>query len=319
VRAVDIKPRVEWWQIHDKAHNWTRTDLRVPHLADHAVADADQVYDLAEKMGGIGYITSHRVECAESVEIGINLLRAASAYHVKRFFYASSACVYPTDLQGYEETQGLTMIPKLQEIDAWPAQPEEGYGFAKLYMEELCRHYAEERGLQVRVARYHNIYGPYSSWGDGKEKSPAAICRKAAEAVVSGIHNIEIWGDGRQVRSYLHVSDCVDATIALMNSDYGKPINIGSDRAITINELVSIVEDIIGIQLGRFYDHNGPRGVAGRNADIRLVKQVLDWEPRVSLEQGLESLYGWISSELLSNVASDARNAPRGATTEELV
>jgi nucleoside-diphosphate-sugar epimerase len=319
VRAVDIKPKSEWWQIHPHAHNWGNSDLARPHVAEQCVADAEQVYDLAERMGGIGYITTNRVECAESIEIGINLLRAAHAFHVKRFFFASSACVYPTDMQGYQETQGLTMIPKLREDDAWPAQPEEGYGFAKLYMEELCRHYAEERDLEVRIARYHNVYGPYSSWNDGKEKSPAAICRKVAEAVVSGIHNIEIWGDGRQVRSYLHVSDCVAGTMALMASDHSEPINIGSDRAITVNELVALVEEIAEVKLGRFYDHNGPRGVAGRNADIRLAARVLDWKPEISLEQGLASLYGWIAAEVISNAASDVRTESPGPTISEPV
>jgi nucleoside-diphosphate-sugar epimerase len=270
------------------------------------------VYDLAERMGGIGYIESHRVDCAESIEIGINLLRASAKHGVERFFFSSSACAYPTDMQSIHNTHQMTAVPQLREEDAWPAQPEDGYGFAKLYMEELCRHYTEERGLITRVARYHNVYGPPGSWNDGKEKSPAALCRKVAEAVINGTDSIELWGDGRQVRSYMHVSDCVEGTIKLMNSDVPHPINLGSDRAISIEELLTIIEGVAGVKLKRFHDMNGFQGVGGRNADITLARSILRWEPRISLEKGLPGLYRWI----FSNVALGADSELQETTTE---
>lgn len=261
-----------------------------------AVDGAEWVFDLSEVMGGIGFIESNRIACAESVEIGVNLLRAASRCGVERFFFSSSACVYPTHLQAMADGY------RLREVEAWPARPEAGYGFQKLYMEELCRSYREERGLETRVARYHNVYGPFSSWNDGKEKSPAAICRKVAEAKLKGTGTVEVWGDGSQRRSYLFVDDCVDATVALMASDHSEPVNVGSERDVSVDELVSLVEAIAGVTLARTYDTRAPQGVRGRSADLTVVRAVLGWEPSRSLEKGLAALYGWVESQVAARL-----------------
>jgi GDP-D-mannose 3',5'-epimerase len=296
VIASDIKEPKDWWQMHDRATNLFTYDLREAHCAWAAVQGCEQVYDLAEEMGGIGFIENNRVECSESIEIGISLLRASHKTGVKRFFFASSACVYNTDLQ----KSPFSMSPfGLIEEDAWPAKPEEGYGFSKLYMEELCRHYTNEKGLETRIARYHNVYGSPGSWNDGKEKAPAALTRKVAEATMLGNpHTIDIWGDGTQLRSYLHVSDCIDGTIALMNSECRTPINIGSTRDISVNDLVTLIEGIAGINLERNYQLDAPKGVANRNADIDAALLILGWEPKVSLEVGMAKLFKWICDEL---------------------
>lgn len=294
VRAFDIKNKRDWWQLHRNAQNFGEIDLRREPGDEWAVNGADRVYDLAENMGGIGFITTHRVDCAESVELGISLLRACHAQGVGRFFFASSACVYNTDLQNgmWREV--------LREEDAWPAKPEDGYGFAKLYMEELCRHYHEERGLDVRVARYHNVYGRHSSWRDGREKAPAALCRKVATAVLADSEEIDVWGDGEQLRSYMHAQDCVEGTIALMESEHDAPINLGSDRSISVNDMIDLIAIKIGgmRRLRKNYQYTEATGVAARNADITLARKMLNWEPKVSLEDGLADLYDWIYSEL---------------------
>lgn len=292
VRACDIKGSADWWQIHQGVKNAFHLDLTSPANARYATAGMDYVYDLAEHMGGIHFIEHNKVDCAESIQIGITLLRSCIRNDVKRFFFASSACVYPTHIQRSRPHA----VPGLKEEDAWPALPEEGYGFSKLYMEELCRHYAETYGLEVRVARYYNIFGSPGSWNDGKEKSPAALCRKVAESR----GEIEIWGSGGQVRSYLHVEDCVRGTTDLMDYEGASPgpVNIGSDRSVSINELVDMIEKIAGKRLNRVYNPTGSQGVGARNADISLAKQLLDWEPRVSLEDGLEELYHWIERQV---------------------
>lgn len=321
VRAVDIKKSKDWWQIHPEAENWMSCDLSITVNALRAVEDMEWVYDLSEHMGGISFITHSKVECAESILIGIELLRASALLGVSRFFFASSACVYPTHIQKHRERLNVAPVLALREDQAWPALPEEGYGFSKLYMEELCSHYAEDYELEVRIARYHNIFGPPCSWGDGKEKSPAALCRKVAEAVLTDRRSVEMWGDGRQIRSYLHVSDCVAGTIALMESDHTDPINIGSDRAVTLNQLLTIVQDVAGVNLHCYYDPHGPQGVDARNADISLVKDVLGWEPKITLEDGIAELYHWIKEQVnngplgsLSTSASRVDNEPMVAT-----
>jgi nucleoside-diphosphate-sugar epimerase len=288
VRAVDIKHLSEWWRVMPGAENWDRWDCRKPKYAAESLEGVDWVYDLAETMGGISFIESERVECSESIEIGINLLRESARAGVQRFFFSSSACIYPTHIQDSTEAMGL------RECDAWPARPEDGYGFSKLYIEELCRHYSNDRGVETRVARYHNIYGPHGSWNDGKEKSPAALCRKVAMSAGS----IEIWGDGEQRRSYCFLDDCVEGTVRLMESDFTEPLNIGSDRLVSVNELVTIIEGIAGKSLKRHYQPTAAQGVRGRNADLTLCRKVLGWEPQTSLEDGLAALYGWIQSEV---------------------
>lgn len=320
VRAADIKAPEGWWQIHGDATNLFRHDLRNPLHAANLTHDVQWCYDLAEHMGGISFIEANKVDCAESIEIGIALLHAATAAGVTRFFFASSACVYPTHIQKREgNLHSLQIVHDLKEEDAWPALPEEGYGFSKLYMEELCRHYADTYGLEVRIARYHNVYGSPGSWNDGKEKSPAALCRKVAEAAHHFQPAVEVWGNGRQIRSYLHVADCVRGTIALMESDYAFPMNIGSDRAVTINQLLSIIESEAMVLLDRTYNMAGAQGVDGRNADITLAKNVLDWEPEISLEDGIALLYDWINQQVIkgafSGAASGADSGPQQPTT----
>jgi nucleoside-diphosphate-sugar epimerase len=194
----------------------------------------------------------------------------------------------------------------LKESDAWPARPEDGYGFSKLFMEELCRHYSADRGIETRVARYHNIFGPHGSWNDGKEKSPAALCRKVAEAKLSGNHVIEIWGDGEQRRSYCFIEDCIEGSLRLMSSDYPQPLNIGSDRLVSVNELVSLIEGIAGVELERSYDLTAAQGVRGRNSDNTLCRSILGWEPQTSLEDGLSALYSWIESQVLQSTLQSA-------------
>lgn len=296
VRAADIKPKQLWWQVHKTAQNLGEIDVSIQQAANHVARGADQIYHLAERMGGIGYITSNKILCAESIEIGIAMLRAAINEGVPRFFFSSSACIYPTHLQAFSANKFKTV--GLLEDEAWPARPEEGYGFSKLFMEELCRHYHDEQGLNVRIARYHNVFGAPGSWNDGKEKAPAALCRKIAEAVASGKHEIEIWGDGKQLRSYLSMTDCIAGTIALMNSDYDKPMNIGSNRSVSVDELVSIIEQIAEVNVERHYVP-GAIGVDARNADISLARDELGWKPQVSLEKGLGDLYGWIEAQVL--------------------
>lgn len=310
VRAVDVKPAVQWWQRHSLADNLTLCDLAIPADANRAMRGGiEWVFDLAERMGGMGYITTHKVDCAESIEIGINLLRAAVRHKVQRFFFSSSACAYPTHVQ--QKTDGVL---QLKEDDAWPARPESGYGFSKLYMEELCQHYAEEHGLEVRVARFHNVFGPYSSWDDGKEKAPAALCRKVAIAKKTSPPTISIWGDGKQMRSYLYVADCVNGIMKLMESNYDKPVNIGSDECVSVDELVDMIEEIAEVTVDRIYC-DGPEGVRGRNADISLAKEVLDWAPQYPLIEGMTALYRWIEPKV-HIYASNAYSAPLVPTNE---
>jgi nucleoside-diphosphate-sugar epimerase len=302
VRASDIKRLDQWWQIHDDALNLDRLNCATPEDALAAVNGCDWVFDLAENMGGIGFITSERVACAESVEIGINLLRQSARSGVSRFFFASSACVYPVHMQE------KAAAPRLRESDAWPADPEEGYGLAKLYLEELCRHYQAEGRIETRVARYHNVYGEHGSWRDGREKAPAALCRKAAETKLrfgrQGATTLRVWGDGRQTRSYCHVSDAVEGTLRLMASSYSRPLNIGTERLVTVDQLLDIIEAAAGIHPRRIYELGAAQGVRGRNADLALCRQVLGWQPTVALETGITDLYFWIEREVERSLAS---------------
>ena len=311
VRAVDIKEKSDWWQLHTGAQNLGTLDMSNPGGALHAMHGVEWIYHLAEDMGGIGYITTHKVDCAESIEIGITTLRAAVKAQVQRFFFSSSACIYNTNLQNGGDpriggpvtkktmTGRFNDVYSLREDDAWPAQPEEGYGFSKLYMEELLKHYRDEQGLEIRIARYHNVFGEHGAWNGGKEKAPAALCRKIA-LIAKGLEAgpLQIWGDGSQLRSYLHVSDCVAGTIALMESGHDEPINIGSDRSISVNHLAALIETIAGVTPERFYAHQAAIGVNARNADITAAKEALGWEPRTSLEDGLVKLYDWIVTQL---------------------
>jgi GDP-D-mannose 3', 5'-epimerase len=257
-----------------------------------AFEGARYVFNLAADMGGMGFIEANKARCMLSVLVNTHLLLAAREFEVERFFFGSSACVYAAD------KQTSTDVLPLKEADSYPAMPEDGYGWEKLFSERMCRHFSEDFGLKTRVARYHNVYGPHGTYKGGREKAPAAICRKVIEAKLSGHHQIEIWGDGEQTRSFMFVDDCVYGTRILMQSDVTEPLNVGSAHLVTINELVSIVEEIAGLRLRRRYKLDAPQGVRGRNSDNTLIQQRLGWEPEISLEEGLEKTYAWMYEEI---------------------
>jgi nucleoside-diphosphate-sugar epimerase len=297
IRAVDIKPFEEWYQLSPRAEN-LQLNLQAREDCTIALDTADIVYNLAADMGGMGFIENNRALCMLSVLINTHLLMAAHASGIRRYFYASSACVYAADKQVSEQ------ITPLREADAYPAMPEDGYGWEKLFSERMCRHYREDFGVQTRIARYHNVYGPHGTWTGGREKAPAAICRKVIEAKLSGRHEIEIWGSGNQTRSFMYIDDCLKGTQMLMASDVDEPLNLGSDESVTINQLVDIVEEIAGISLKRTYDLTAPKGVNGRNSDNTLIQQRLGWAPGIRLRDGLERTYRWIYDEMVADRAS---------------
>ena len=288
VRGVDIKmPEYE----ATKAHEFELLDLRRWDNCLQATRGIEQIYNLAANMGGIGFIHAHKAEIMhDNVLINTHMLEAARATGAKRYLYTSSACIYP----GYR--QNSPGVTPLKEEDAYPADPEDGYGWEKLFSERQCRHYWEEYGFETRVVRFHNIYGPLGTYDGGREKSPAAICRKIALAKDGG--EIEVWGDGKQTRSYCYIDDCVEGIYRLMRSDHREPLNLGSDRLITVDELVDIVSNVAGKTVRRRHDLTKPQGVRGRNSDNSKLRQVLHWEPPTSLEKGLTATYKWIHSML---------------------
>lgn len=292
VRAVDIKPRSEWYQIFAQNDNRVM-DLQEDDNCFMAVEGCDLVYNLAADMGGMGFIENNKAQCMLSVLINTNLLRAAVAFNIERYFYASSACVYAADKQTDPN------VTALKEADAYPAMPEDGYGWEKLFSERMCRHFTEDFGLVTRVARFHNVYGPYGTWYGGREKAPAAICRKVLECVASDDYNIDIWGDGEQTRSFMYISDCIEGIHRIMTSDIDFPVNLGSTELVSINELVDLVAAIEGVELERHYDLSAPQGVRGRNSDNTLLLEHTGWEPSVSLKDGLAETYEWIQSEMI--------------------
>lgn len=291
LRAVDKKPLVDWYQRFDDVEN-LQLDLERRDHAKQAAAGTNQLYNLAADMGGMGFIEKNKALCMLSVLINTHLIMEARAAGVGRFFYASSACVYAAD------KQTDTTMPALKEGDAYPAMPEDGYGWEKLFSERMCRHFAEDFGLVTRVARYHNVYGPHGTWDGGREKAPAAICRKILEAKLSGHHEILIWGTGEQTRSFQYIDDCIHGTQMIMNSSWAEPINLGSSEMVTINQLVDIVEKIAGIKLKRRYDLSAPKGVNGRNSDNTLIQKEFGWQPSIKLHDGLMKTYAWIQNEM---------------------
>jgi GDP-D-mannose 3', 5'-epimerase len=293
IRAVDIKPLDDWYQLLPAAENW-QLDLQRKEDCSKALQGADLVYNLAADMGGMGFIEANRALCMLSVLINTHLLMAAREFDVRRFFYASSACVYAADKQVSEN------IVPLKEADAYPAMPEDGYGWEKLFSERMCRHFREDFEVQTRVVRYHNVYGPHGTWTGGREKAPAAVCRKVIEAKLSGRHEIEIWGTGNQTRSFMYIDDCLKGTQMIMASDIEDPLNLGSDQCVTINQLVDIVEEIAGITLKRKYNVNAPKGVNGRNSDNTLIQERLGWAPQISLREGMEQTYRWIYDQMVA-------------------
>jgi GDP-D-mannose 3',5'-epimerase len=288
VRGADIKlPEFE----DSQADEFELTDLRQWDDCRKVTREVDEVYQLAADMGGIGYITAFRAHVARNnVLINAHMLEAAAESGVSRYFYSSSACIYPMSLQESED------VTPLKEEDAYPAEPEEGYGWEKLYAEKLCQYYAEEGKLDTRVARFHNVYGPVGTFEGGREKAPAAICRKVALASDGG--EIEVWGDGQQTRSFMYVDDCVEGIYRISQSDHSQPLNLGTDTLVSVDELVRLVAGIAGKTLTIRHDPSKPQGVRGRNSDNSRLREVLGWEPATPLEDGLRTTYGWIESEL---------------------
>jgi GDP-D-mannose 3',5'-epimerase len=291
IRVVDRKPLSQWYQVFPQAEN-VRADLQELNACRGATRDVRYVFNLAADMGGMGFIETHKAECMLSVLISTHMLVAAHETAVERFFYSSSACVYAA------EKQTSADVVALRESDAYPAMPEDGYGWEKLFSERMCRHYREDYGLLTRVARYHNVYGPHGTYDGGREKAPAAICRKVIEAKMSGSGQIEIWGDGNQTRSFMFIDDCISGTRMILDSDETEPLNLGSDQLVSINQLVDIAEAIGGVKLKRAYNLSAPKGVRGRNSDNTLIKERLHWAPSITLEDGLEQTYRWIYDQM---------------------
>ena len=294
VRAVDIKPLDEWYQV-SKGVESLSLDLKDKDSCLKAATGAEVIFQLAADMGGMGFIENNKALCMLSVLTNTHMLMAAREKGVERFFYSSSACVYNGEKQTNPD------VVALKEEDAYPALPEDGYGWEKLFSERMCRHFEEDYGLQARVARYHNVYGPLGTWTGGREKAPAAMCRKVIEAKHSGKHEIEIWGDGKQTRSFMYIDDCTKGTQMIAESEIHEPLNLGSDELVTINQLVDIAEDIAGIKLKRNYNLGAPKGVNGRNSDNTLIQQKLNWAPSIKLREGMAKTYAWIEDEILSS------------------
>jgi GDP-D-mannose 3',5'-epimerase len=296
VRAVDVKPMDEWCQRFDDAEN-VRLDVSLIDSAREALAGGAVVYNLAADMGGMGFIENNKAACMMSVLTSTHVLQAAREVGVDRYFYASSACVYAAQHQKSPD------VTPLREADAYPAMPEDGYGWEKLFSERMCRHFLEDYNLQTRVARYHNIYGEYGTWDGGREKAPAAICRKVATASITGEHSIEIWGDGKQTRSFTYIDDCVYGTQLIAHGDNPDPVNLGSDELVTVNELVDIIERIGRVTLERRYRLDAPQGVRGRSSDNTEILRRHNWAPSTTLVDGLERTYAWIYDEVKKTLA----------------
>ncbi len=293
VRVTDIKPMSEWYQVHPEADSHV-SDMSLLAETQKAAEGIDEVFHLAADMGGMGFIENNKALCMLSVLTNTHMIMASKDHGIKRYFYASSACVYNADKQTDPN------VTALKEEDAYPAMPEDGYGWEKLFSERMCRHYREDFKLETRVARYHNVYGPLGTYDGGREKAPAAMCRKVIEAKLTGNLNIEIWGDGQQTRSFMYIDDCVKGTQDILASNILYPINLGSSELVSINQLVDIVEDIAGIKLNRSYNLNAPKGVNGRNSDNTKIQEELHWEPSVTLRAGMEKTYAWIYDQITS-------------------
>lgn len=291
IRAVDKKPFDEWYHFLPEVDN-RKLDLQEKNACFETCEGAQYIYNLAADMGGMGFIEHNKALCMLSSLINTHMLVAAKHYNAKRFFFSSSACVYAA----YKQTDAN--VTALKEEDAYPAMAEDGYGWEKLFGERLCRHYREDFGLETRVARYHNVYGPLGTYDGGREKAPAAICRKVIEAQLNNSGKIEIWGDGEQTRSFMYIDDCLKGTRMIMDSDILYPINLGSSELVSINTLVDIVEDIANVKLNRSYKLDAPVGVRGRNSDNTLIKKELNWEPSIALKDGLRETYAWIYEQM---------------------
>lgn len=298
VRSVDIKPQDEWYQAHPKAE-CVQLDLKDLRNCRRAYEGAGRIYQLAADMGGMGFIENNKCLCMLSVLINTHSIMVAHEMGVKRYFYSSSACVYNA------EKQKNANVTALKEEDAYPAMAEDGYGWEKLFSERMCRHFREDFGVPARVARFHNVYGPHGTYDGGREKAPAAICRKVIQAKQAGRHEIEIWGDGSQTRSFMYIDDCIKGINLITDSDHIlEPINLGSSELVSINQLVDMVEDIAGVKLKRRYKLDAPKGVAGRNSDNTRIQKLLGWQPGTRLRDGMERTYAWIHDQIVTGAAS---------------
>ena len=289
--CVDIKPINDWFQIFDNCENYS-LDLKIYQNCLKVTSGVEHIYNFACNMGGMGFIENNKAECMLSVLINTNLLRAAIENKSKKYLFSSSACVYNA------EKQKSTFVDSLKESDAYPADPEDGYGWEKLFSERMCRHFTEDFNLETRVVRYHNVYGPLGTFDGGREKAPAAICRKIAEAKLKGLKEIEVWGDGEQTRSFMFIDDCLDGTEKVFNSKYSDPFNVGSDEQVSINQLVDYVEEIADYKVKRKHLLDKPKGVRGRSSDNTKIVKEIGWEPKILLKDGLKKTYDWIFNEL---------------------
>ena len=291
ITCVDVKKKEDWFQISDKNENIS-LDLKNLKNCLSVTEDKDYVINLACNMGGMGFIENNKAECMLSVLINTHLLQASLKNKVKKYLFSSSACVYNVEMQRNNFVDGL------KEDDAYPAMPEDGYGWEKLFSERMCRHFFEDYGLEVRVARYHNVYGPEGTFDGGREKAPAALCRKIIEAKISEKKYIDVWGDGNQTRSFLYIDDCVEGTMKIFNSKFTNVFNVGSDEQVSINQLIEMIENIASYKVDRKYDLSKPKGVRGRSSNNNLIQNKLNWLPKHSLQYGLEKTYKWIFNRI---------------------
>ncbi len=291
--CADIKPIEYWFQVSDKNKNFV-LDLKEYENCLKVTDGVDYIYNMACNMGGMGFIENNKAECMLSVLINTNLLRASIENKVKKYFFSSSACVYNA------EKQQKSFVEGLKESDAYPADPEDGYGWEKLFSERMCRHFTEDFGLETRVVRYHNVYGPLGTFDGGREKAPAALCRKIANSKIQKTREIEVWGDGNQTRSFMYISDCLIGTKKIFNSKFREPYNVGSDEQVSINQMIDIIEEIADYKINKKYLPNKPKGVRGRSSDNTKIRKDLAWEPSISLKNGLTETYNWIYNQLIS-------------------
>ena len=302
ITAVDIKPKEYWFQDFEEVRNYYQTDMKNIENCRKVTKNIDYVFNMACNMGGMGFIENNKAECMQSVLINTNLLIACKEFGIKRYFFSSSACAYNITKQQNVFIEGL------KENDAYPAAPEDGYGWEKLFSERMCRHFMEDYGLEVRIARYHNIYGPYGTYDGGREKAPAALCRKIIHAKKENLEKIEVWGDGNQTRSFLYIEDCIEGTLRLFESDYSEPVNIGSDEQVSINQMIDIIQEISKIKkLSRDYQLDKPKGVRGRSSNNDLVKKVLNWSFKIKLKDGLKKTYDWTYNEISKHGSNISR------------
>ena len=291
--CADIKPKEYWFQIFDENINFS-FDLKEYENCLTATKGVEYIYNMACNMGGMGFIENNKAECMLSVLINTNLLRACIKNNVDRYFFSSSACVYNA------QKQKNTFIPGLKESDAYPAEPEDGYGWEKLFSERMCRHFSEDFGLETRVVRYHNVYGPMGTYDGGREKAPAAICRKIANAKINNLKEIEVWGDGEQTRSFMYIDDCLIGTKKIFNANSQEVFNLGSDEQVSINQMIEIIENISDFKVKKKYLLDKPKGVRGRSSDNTKINSHLKWAPDISLQNGLEKTYKWIYNQITS-------------------